>query len=204
MKKFLTMAVVAMAMSASATSVFWGANTSNSKIFGLTSGTTMSVTGETASMTIYYLLYSDYDAILALGKVAASELKDTNGDSYVMATAKGQTSTSSGAAGRFQKSSTVTAFETSGVKYFARAYATFDGKEYFVDLFGGAETDGTWATTLAGDESIQEQLAWSNQSYGGSTSTSVGTKNSWVAVPEPSTAMLALAGLALLIKRRRA
>ena len=47
---------------------------------------------------------------------------------------------------------------------------------------------------------------WTAFSASGSknTSSSLSTSSGWTAVPEPSTAMLALAGLALLIKRRRA
>ena len=51
---------------------------------------------------------------------------------------------------------------------------------------------------------IATPTAWNDGTYGGSVSTSATSRNSWVAVPEPSTAALALAGLALLIKRRKA
>ena len=47
--------------------------------------------------------------------------------------------------------------------------------------------------------------AASTFSYGSSSEgTSVSAGSGWVAVPEPSTAALALAGLALLLKRRKA
>ena len=203
MKTKLTLiaAIASACMTASATTLAWGGNAATAQIFGLTSGTAMTVgaSSETASMTMYYFLASDYDTIVGLGKVEATDLSD-----YVVASAAGQTSTSTSAAGRVKGSTTTTAYTEPGVSFFARAYATFDSKTYFIDLFGGSASDGTWTTTLSGDQSTKETLAWSNGTYGGSTSTSVGTKNSWVAVPEPSTAMLALAGLALLIKRRRA
>ena len=191
------------AVSASATSITWSGNGANAKLFGLTSGSTLSVgpSSETASLTVYYLLYSDYDAIKDLGKVEASEL-----ESFIQASVKGQTSTSTGASGRFAGTTTaVTTFTEAGVSFFARAYGTFEGKTYFMDVFGGSSADGTWTLSTPGDASAQEKFSWVNSTdYGGKTSTSVGAKNAWVAVPEPSTAALALAGLALLLKRRKA
>ena len=201
-KTILALAVIVSAISASAVSISWNGNGTNSKFFGLTEGTTMSVGSgsETAGMKVYYILYSNYETVKALGKVEASEI-----ETYAVATASGQTSGSAGAAGRVAGSTATTAFTTAGVDFFARVYTAFEGKTYFMDVFGGAGTDGVWTTTQSGDESAQEKFAWVNStSYGGSTSTSVGTKNAWVAVPEPSTAALALAGLALLLKRRKA
>ena len=53
---------------------------------------------------------------------------------------------------------------------------------------------------------IATPTAWNDYSVSTSVSTtsSASSGSGWTAVPEPSTAMLALAGLALLIKRRRA
>ena len=201
-KTLLAMAIVATTISASAVSISWSGNTSNSKLFGLTDGSTLSVgTGsETAGLKAYYILYSNYETVKALGKVEASEI-----ETYAVATASGQTSGSAGAAGRMGTSSTTTDFTDAGVSFFARVYTSFEGKSYFMDVFGGSGDGGVWTTTSSGDETVVEKLAWANStSYGGSTSTSVGTKNAWVAVPEPSTAALALAGLARLLKRRKA
>lgn len=188
-------------MSTHAVTISWGGNNSSAKINGLTSGTAMTVgTGsQTASMTMYYFDYADYDTIIGLGKVEASALTD-----YVVASAAGQTSTSSSAAGRVKTSTTNKDYTTTGNSFFARAYASFDDKTYFIDLFGGSGTGGVWTMTQSGDESAKEVFAWSTGSYGGSTATAAGAKNAWVAVPEPSSAALALAGLALLLKRRKA
>ena len=200
--KLTTLALVGLlASTSSAVTIVWGGSSSSSKLTGLTSGAALSVgaNSQTASITMYYFNYADYDTIIGLGKVDASALS-----SYVVAQAAGQTSTSANAAGRVVKSSTNTDYDTSGVSFFARAYASFDNQTYFIDLFGGAGDNGVWTMTQSGDARTSETFAWSNGTYGGATATAVGTKNAWVAVPEPSSAALALAGLAMLIKRRKA
>ena len=151
------------------------------------------------------MLYSDYDAVKDLGLVTADAL-----ESYVLATANGQTSSSSGAAGRVAASTSITEYENSGVSYFARVYTKFDGKDYFMDVFAGSGNNGEWVTTQSGGANVQEKLAWAEGTYGGGLTTVVGTKNTWIGVttqpevPEPATGALALAGVALLFKRRRA
>ena len=201
MKKLLIATLLlAGTISAQAVALSWSGNTTATKLLGLTAGTDMTTgTGsETASIIVYYLDYSKYDTVIGLGAVEASEISD-----YSVTTAKGQVAANANAAGRFGTSATYTGKTTSGDTYWARIYADFGGKTYFMDAFGGSDTAGTWTTTKSGDSTIQEKFAWAG-SFGGSTSTTVGTKNAWVAVPEPSTAALALAGLALLLKRRKA
>ena len=203
MKNKLLIAAIfaATCMTASAVSINWSGTGANSRLYGLTSGASMTLGAgsQTASMVMYYFDYADYDTIINLGKVDASALS-----SYEVARATGQTSTSASAAGRVAKSTSNTDYTTTGNSFFARAYTVFNDKTYFIDLFGGSGTGGVWTMQQSGDEAAKEVFTWSNATYGGATSDTVGTKNAWVAVPEPSTAMLALAGLALLIKRRRA
>ena len=192
-----------LSTTASAVTISWNASAASSSLKGLTSGTalTTGADSQTASLTMYYFNYADYDAIIGLGKVDAS---DENLQNYVVASAAGQTAENTSAAGRVKASSKNTDYEDAGVSFFARAYATFDGKSYFIDLFGGTGTDNVWTMTSTGDARTTQAFKWEDGTYGGATATAAGTKNAWVAVPEPSTAMLALAGLALLIKRRRA
>ena len=112
----------------SAVSISWSANAATAQIFGLESGTAMTVgdPSQTSSMVMYYFDYSNYDKIIELGKV---EKDNETLQSYVVASASGQTSTGASAAGRVKKSDTVTKYEDSGNSFFARAYATFDGRQ---------------------------------------------------------------------------
>lgn len=200
MKKTLLLTLVFLVAVAQATSLKWNGNKATSAFTGPTgTALTAGAGSETASISVYYILYSNWDAVTSLGNSATA----ADIESYVVATAAGN-STSDKASGRVGTSSSTTKFTDSGVSFFARAYATIGEKSYFMNVFGGNGTDGVWTTTVSGDEATPENLAWKDGTYGGSVSTSATSRNSWVAVPEPSTAMLALAGLALLIKRRRA
>ncbi len=197
--------VLGLCVSAHTVSLSWSASGATAAIYGLNPGTTMTygATSQTSSMIVYFFNYNDYDTIIGKGKVEASEVS-----SFAVATATGNPADNASAAGRIKASTATTSFTSEGNNFFARVYATFDEKTYFIDLFAGGGTDGVWTNAKSGDQSVQEKLAWSapptGSTWGGSTSNSVGAKNTWVAVPEPSTAMLALAGLALLIKRRKA
>ena len=68
-------------------------------------------------------------------------------------------------------------------------------------------SSSTYTVPTTADElttGLTSTFAFSSTKNQVSSGSSVSAGSGWVAVPEPSTAMLALAGLALLIKRRRA
>ena len=209
-KSLFAVCTLLLALSASAVSVNWSGNKSTSTFKGLTSGSDLTggAGSETASITVYYILYSNYDSLVEKGAALDEDaFKDLN---LAVATATGN-NTNANAKGRIGVSSATKDFETAGINYFARAYATIGGESYFMDVFGGSGNGGVWTTTQNGDEVVTESLAWANGTYGGGLTTTVGTKNTWVGVtsdpgtiPEPATGALALAGVALLFKRRRA
>ena len=74
-----------------------------------------------------------------------------------------------------------------------------DGKTYY-NLSGDVYT----LSGITAENSSPEGASFSFSSSVAGESPSLAKGGGWTAVPEPSTAMLALAGLALLIKRRRA
>jgi len=80
-----------------------------------------------------------------------------------------------------------------------------EGKTYYnysanIYTVSGIDPDVGDASTL-GDATFTFDMNTKTTLSGGQSATAGG---GWTVVPEPSTAMLALAGLALLIKRRRA
>ena len=78
-------------------------------------------------------------------------------------------------------------------------YTGSDGKTYF-NL-----SQTTYTLSGITSETSSPDAAAFTMSYSGPTEkTSVSSGGGWTAVPEPSTAALALAGLALLLKRRKA
>ena len=80
-------------------------------------------------------------------------------------------------------------------------YTDSDGKVWFnvSESVYTIDSQATDITTLPA-----ASFAFGNGKTQVASGSSVSSGSGWVAVPEPSTAMLALAGLALLLKRRRA
>ena len=200
MKKTIAITVTMLvAASVQAVTLTFSGNSAANKFLGLTD-THVMTTGagsETASMTAYFLLASDLTDILTEGIIDEADFLALN---LVKTTASGQTATSTSASGRVVTSLGISN-SYAGVDYFVRIYATLDGKDYFMDLKNGGDT-AFWTTAKDGANSVSEILGFSDAVYGGDTG-KLGDWNKWVAVPEPATAGLAIAGLALLFKRRR-
>ena len=209
MKKTIAIAFAMLAAaSVHAVTLTFAGNTSTTVIYGLTDTHTLTVGAgsETASLAVYYILASnlgelDGTGLLGEGLIGKDDFLDLGIDKAI---SKGQTSTSTTASGRFATANGIPG-SVAGDQYFVRIYATFGGQEYFMDLKDQG-TGAFWITTKTGNDTISEALGWTAPAagdiYGGDTG-KLGDWNKWVAVPEPATAGLALAGLALLFKRRR-
>ncbi len=188
MKKFLMIAVAAMAVAAQAASVSW--QLSPTKADGFAAGQTALLFLGTASETFSYggtdgLSLSDYvNALLADGT-----------DTATQAAFDSATTT----AGR---SGVTTAAKTQTVSYAAGT----DIVGMMVVLDGnGKYSSFSFATQMAGAGNTQLNSASADSSTGGFQDLpSSGGGGSQGDIPEPATGALALAGVALLFKRRRA
>ena len=191
MKKAITLlAVVGFAFSASAASFQWTVSG-----IAFNGSTLKSDAGLTA-----YLVYLGNGGSLA-SSYSASEIDSLvsgASDSVVGSTAKGAAT------------STYALAEPSDGDY-----TSYNGDVYGILLsyVSGEKTyynlsSATYTVSGLADETSSMDAykpAASTFSYGSSSEgSSVSAGSGWVAVPEPSTAALALAGLALLLKRRKA
>ena len=92
---------------------------------------------------------------------------------------------------------------TTGDQFYIKATMTYSGTDYyfFVGSAGSGADAGSvtpWAITAV-DNGGTDTFTWATTASGAS----YGGASTWVAVPEPGTTALALAGLALLIRRRK-
>ena len=179
MKKILAITVVlATTFAANAATLTW--NLMNIKEVG---STTANATGYTAYLFISQQS-SDFGAKTASIETITSLIK-SKGDlsEYIASTKTVNNGTASGATGyngtAFTAGDSLTGF---AVVFDASDYS--NAKNYFVT----AEKSASWTSATG-----QKPLAFGNMANA-----------TWTAVPEPSTAVLALAGLALLLKRRKA
>lgn len=186
----LAIATLFIAASVQAATINWGNNGTTSPLVGLDGVTKLtSATGTAAGLAVT-LMYLE-DGMTSYEGVAAVDLGGT--------TASMSTKT----AGLLSNASDVYTLGThysTGAEFFIRATATFGGTDYYMDIFQN-NTYGDTFTTAATLNTGSDTFAWSAASYGGTGV--VGDAGKWIAVPEPATGMLALAGVAMLIRRRR-
>lgn len=182
MKTKLILLLTFMVGIAQASSIAWGVG---AKAFGTSDGTKE----RAANYYVAIFLYEDYadvmSAISSLGTDAATATSTLSS----LEKSSGVTKATGQASGSFE--STLPSITT--VSLFAVAF--------------DATTIGAAENYLVSGEVLSDAYASpDNPTNTGTFSASSFSGNSWtaVAVPEPSTAALALAGLALLLKRRKA
>ena len=190
MKKTLTLlTLLGLISSASAASMTW--TISSIKFDGATLKDNTSVSA--------YLLYLGNGGTLA-DSYTVSEIDSlTKVDSATGTTSKGAISSDY----VFTKPESGDCTELNGNVYALLLSYTNEGKTFYnlgsaTYTVAGMDEDGS--TALADYKPAASTFSYGTKSDSGPVTAGGG----WVAVPEPSTAMLALAGLALLIKRRRA
>jgi len=182
MKKMMMILIAVSAVTmAQATSVSWSAigATDALKFNGGVSFST-GASSETSSLTAYYMLVSSAGSLtIAGGRTEAA--------GFDVAFALGQTSTSTGAAGRIAApSARVVDNDPGGTAYFARVFVTVGGQDYFFD-------SASW-TSVGGPATVQENLSWVGK----------GGTQTWTAVvPEPTSMALLALGVAAIGLRRK-
>ena len=142
----------------------------------------------------YYVtvfLYSDYDAVMSAISSLSAPPTDTQVSAvstYIQGSAT--TAATGAASGRFELSDTtypsITTVDLFMVAWDASAIGS--AENYLV-------SEKVQSDAYSGTDNPTNMGGFTSASYSG---------KSWTAVPEPSTAALALAGLALLLKRRKA
>ena len=180
MKKIMiAAAIVCAAAMSQAAQIVWG-NASTSKIVGLDGSTAITASN-----------WSSYNITAQLMMVGAE------GDS-IFASASAPSSMSAGVIQNATQTYTYDTDATNGDKFYAILKMTVDGKDYQMIV------DNNWAIT-ASDNTGKDTFTWAAGTYGGLGTE--GQKNVWVAqsVPEPTSGLLLLLGMAgLALKRKRA
>ena len=191
MKKLGTIALVCMAvLSAQATSFTW-------KATKVAFDGTQLKSDASVSAYLVYLSSGAYDSSYALSESMTGEsLASTIGTTVSSASKTSGLAALSGTA-----TFTFGDYNNGDVFGMLLVYSgSSDGKTYY-----NLSSD-TYALSGLSDETSTPPAATFTFDYASKndSGSSISKGGGWTAVPEPSTAMLALAGLALLIKRRRA
>ena len=178
MKKLMVVAAVALLAGMShAASVTWGNNTS-AKLYGLDGTTAITAANATAWGLTLTLMYADGTST---GSTASSINSMTAG---YMSTAKWTYTYGTDA--------------SNGDTFYIHAIMKVDGKDYEMDI-GKSSPFALTATDNTGTDTF----SWAAGNYGGLATTP--TEGKWSVVPEPTSGLLLLLGMAgLALKRKRA
>lgn len=194
MKKILTLAVALVASASFAASINWGTTTKTA--FG---GSTVGG----ISATLVYIGASDLSAE-ATFTIEEGDTLTKLANKIGTATGSTATSTASGMAkGKLSGTYTFDSGLNDGDYVAVLLTYTSEGKTYF-NLSKTVATSYDAVVGAWNDASAVATYTYSGGSVENAKTGKLAAGGGWTAVPEPSTAMLALAGLALLIKRRRA
>ena len=196
MKKLFTLLTAFGLVSAASAATIGFANSGAANLVGL-DGSTLLVTGDITGFEIYYL---GTDNALGGTDAAADSVAWKTGNASVNFSDIGKTA---GQLGALTVDGVAAPTWAVGDEFYLRLFATFSGKDYYMDIFAGNVFGEGFALT---DVTAQGSnvFTWGQVSHGGTGT--AGTAGKWIestAVPEPATAGLAIAGLALLFKRRR-
>ena len=181
MKKLMIVAAAALLAGMSQAAMVQWSNGTTSKLVGLDGTTAITAANATAWNLTVTLMYAD-------GTSTGSSRSTINSMSAgVLSTAKWTYTFDTDA--------------TTGDKFYIHAIMKVDGKDYEMDLFKSSP----FALTATNNGS-SETFTWAAGTYGGLAGTATaGTAGAWSAVPEPTSGLLMLLGMAgLALRRRRA
>ena len=186
MKKIMMVAAMTLLAGMSqAALVSWG-NGTGSKLVGLDGTTAISVANATAWGLTVTLMYADGtstgQSLTAINSMSAGVLTGSSKDwTYTYSTTE-----------------TGVGYAKQGDQFYIHAIMKVDGKDYEMDLFKSSPF-----TITAANNSGAETFTWANGTYGGLSATPAEGK--WSVVPEPTSGLLLLLGVAgLALKRKRA
>ena len=187
MKKLMIVAAAALLAGMSqAASVSWGNSGSTSGLYGLDGTTKITAAlASTYSLTVS-LMHAD-------GTVAAST-------SSINSMTAGQLQNASYTY-TYSTTETGAAYAKNGDQFYIHAIMKVDGKDYEMDI--GKDSP---FTISAVNNTGTDTFTWASGTYGGLAGTATaGSKGAWSAVPEPTSGLLMLLGMAgLALRRRRA